>query len=322
MTGIPWQGLGKLHTLHQSLVVRQCPARNYGLVIFAADNGISRYGTSYYPPMHSHLLVDLHLRGCAPTACLLARLEKEEIIVDMGLAHPLPPKSIIDHNIRPGSRDFLQGDALVAGEVIAALEGGRSIWEEISGRKFDILGVGEIGIADTLCAAALTTAITGLSPVIYTGKGSGSGKAIARKTDIICRALKQRRPDSGSVLDLLSRFGGLEIAGLTGFISRAPEQGIPIMLDGYVTSVAALLASLIDQRVRDYLIAPSQGDEAGHKPVLNRLGLDYIFDLNMNHGEGLAAVLGLSLAALVEDFYKETIDNNADFNGLTRVDIE
>lgn len=304
ITGHPLQGLGKLHTLRQTLVAMGCYVRNYSLVVFAADNGISRYGTSNHPPMHSHLIVDLHLRGLAPTSCLLTRLEKKEIIVDMGLACPLRERGIIDRNLRPGSRDFLHQDALMAEEVIAALEAGRSIWEEISGKEFDIIGVGEIGIADTLCAAALTTAIRGLSPAIYTGKGSGNGKAIARKTDIIYRALQKRSPDPGSVVDLLSRFGGLEIAGLTGFISRAPECGIPIMLDGYVTSVAALLATMIEPRVRDYLIASSRGDEAGHEPVLHRLGLDYIFDLNLNHGEGLAAVLGLFLASLVGEFYK------------------
>jgi nicotinate-nucleotide--dimethylbenzimidazole phosphoribosyltransferase len=273
------------------------------LLVFAGDNGISLEHSSIYQPMQSSLIVQEHLQGRSPVNMLLKQLDSKEIIIDMGLESPVQDLRIVNHNIRPGSRNFLQEDALTEGEVMTALITGARLWEEISCHDFDIIAVGEIGISNTLCAAAIASTVTGLNPACLTGKGSGDSKLIAKKVDIILRAMAIRKPDSHSVVDLLMRFGGLEIAALTGFISRAKEKKTPLMLDGYVTTVAALLASIIDSGVVPYLLVPSLADQTGHRLILKRLGLDFLFDMDINYGEGLAAVLGLYMARLITNTF-------------------
>ncbi|MDD3898319.1 MAG: nicotinate-nucleotide--dimethylbenzimidazole phosphoribosyltransferase [Syntrophomonadaceae bacterium] len=269
------------------------------LIIFAADNGISIEHCSIYKPMQSALIVQEHLNEQSPTSRLLKTMQTREIIVDVGLATPVDDIRILNRNIRRGSRNFLQEDALEEDEVIRAIETGAELWDEISCSDFDIIAVGEIGISNTLCAAAIASALCGLHPNDLTGKGSGDSKVIAKKVDIICKAMVQRKPDSASIIDILMRFGGLEIAALTGFISRAQEKNNLLMLDGYVTSVAALLASITEPGVVECLLAPSLSDQTGHRFILGRLGLDFLFDMDINYGEGLAAVLGLYLARLI-----------------------
>lgn len=293
----PDNGLGSLARLQERLEELQCCAGRYGLVLFASDNGISREGTSRYEPMSSSQIVLSHLNGLAPTAFLLQRINRPEYIVDMGLYDSVYHPNLWSCNIRKGSHSFLEGDALNAREVEQALDCGRLIMQRISEQQFDIIGIGEIGIGDTLCAAAIAAVLTGKYPGDLTGRGSSNDKVIGKKNDIICRALEQRYPQK-DVIDILSRFGGLEIAGLTGFILEAAARGIPLMLDGYVTAVAALLASIRDEQVRHYLIAPNLALERGHTLILDRLGIEPVFRLDLNYGEGLASAIGLFMAEL------------------------
>lgn len=269
------------------------------LIIFAADNGISVEHCSIYKPMQSALIVQEHLKGQSPTSRLLKAMQTREIIVDVGLAAPINDTRIWNRNICRGSRNFLQENALEEGEVVRAIQTGTQIWDEICCSDFDIIAVGEIGISNTISAAAIASILCGLHPHDLTGKGSGDSKVIAKKVDIICRAMELRRPDAASIIDILMRFGGLEIAALTGFISQAKEKNIPLMLDGYVTAVAALMASIIEPGITKYLLAPSLSDQTGHQLILGKLGLDFLFDMDINYGEGLASVLGLYLARLI-----------------------
>jgi nicotinate-nucleotide--dimethylbenzimidazole phosphoribosyltransferase len=290
--------MGRLVHWQEKLNQLDCKSQGI-LIIFAADNGISVEHCSMYKPMQSALIVQEHLNGYSPTSRLTKAMQIREIIIDVGLATPLHDTYVWNRNICRGSRNFLQEDALKEEEVIRAIQIGAQIWDEISCPNFDIIAVGEIGISNTICAAAIASALCGLHPKHLTGKGSGDSKVIAKKVDIICRAMALRRPDVANVIDILMRFGGLEIAALTGFISQAKVKNTLVMLDGYVVSVAALLASINDPGVVEYLLAPSLSDENGHQFILNKLGLDFLFDMDINYGEGLAAVLGLYLARAI-----------------------
>ncbi len=291
--------MGRLAYWQQKLSQLDCKTRQGILVIFAADNGISVEHCSMYKPMQSALIVQEHLNGQAPTSRLLQAMKTREIIVDVGLATPVSDSRIWNHNICKGSRNFLQEDALEEGEVVRAIQIGKQIWDEISCFDFDIIAVGEIGISNTISTAAIASVLCGLHPNDLTGKGSGDSKVIAKKVDIICRAMALRRPDAANIIDILMRFGGLEIAALAGFISQAKIKNTLVMLDGYVTAVAALLASISKPGVVEYLLAPSLSEETGHQLILDKLGLDFLFDMDINYGEGLAAVLGLHLARLI-----------------------
>lgn len=265
----------------------------YCLVLFAGDNGISGENISAYLPFSSGDIVQEHIYGRAPTARLLQQLNKLEYIIDVGLATPV--HGTVNLNIRQGTCNFLLGDALERFEVEQAINIGADICGTLSVHKFDIIGIGEIGVADTLCASAITTVISGVAPASIVGPGSAGDKVYARKVDIIDRALKYRQVNPFDTIDLLSRFGGLEIAALAGFILEAARKGIWIMLDGYVTSVAALLARGLDSQADFKLLTASLSAEPGHLMALKSLHLDQIVNLGIHYGEGLAAVLGMCL---------------------------
>lgn len=290
---------GRIFAWNKKLELLDCRCDNSVLLIFAGDNGVSCEHIGSCQPMESVSIVRDHLEGRAATTRLLKQLGLSELIIDVGLARPIDDTRIVDYNVCRGSKNFLYEDALQELEVLSALQAGARLWDEISGTNFDIILVGEIGISDTLCAAAVASAVTGLPPVQLTGKGSANSKVIEKKVDIISRAMMLRRPEPGNVTDILMRFGGLEIAALTGFLLRIREHRVPVMLDGYVTAVAALLAGYIDPSIKEYLLAPSLSGQTGHGLILERLGLDFLFDMDINYGEGLAAVLGLYLVRLL-----------------------
>jgi len=321
----PYHGLGKLEQLHQRLRQCNCPARNYGLVLFVADHEISRYRFSNYQPLASNKIIENHLLGMAPTVRMLKRLGRREYILDVGLARPISDEAagklekvefagkyagfssetaeLVSYGLNGCSRDFLDQDALTVDEVERAMTAGKDYWHILSEKNFDIMGIGEVGIGNTLCSAALAIAATGLAPEKLVGRGSSTSHLIERKIEFIGRALKKRTPEPDNIFDIMTRFGGLEIAAMVGFISAAADNRHPIMLDGYVTAVAGYLAAMTNSRVPDYLIAPSLADQIGHALILKELGLEAMFDLDINYGEGLAAVLGLFLAESTEIFY-------------------
>ncbi|MGI5881271.1 MAG: nicotinate-nucleotide--dimethylbenzimidazole phosphoribosyltransferase [Syntrophomonadaceae bacterium] len=265
----------------------------YCLVLFAGDNGISEENISAYLPFSSGDIVLEHINGRAPTASLLQQLNKLEYIIDVGLKTPVP--GTVNLNIRQGTANFLFGDALERVEVEQAINIGAGIYNTLSVHKFDIIGIGEIGVADTLCASAIITVISGISPASIVGPGSAGDKVYARKVDIINRALKCRQVFPFDTIDLLSRFGGLEIAALAGFILEAARSGMWIMLDGYVTSVAALLATGLDSQADFKLLTASLSAEPGHLVALKSLKLSPLINLGIHYGEGLSAALGMCL---------------------------
>lgn len=286
----------------QAIAERFCELESYryGVVLFAADHGISTEAVSLYAPLKTSILVEQHLSGVSPTSRLLKRLNRPELVVDVGVYDEIDcTAGLISCNIAHGSRHFIAQDGLTEDEVIRALDCGARIYKEKVGDYFDIIGVGELGISNTLCAAAIAAAITGLNVGQLVGRGSTDHKVIVKKTEIINRAFDYRYPDPGHVTDILVRFGGLEIAALTGFLVQAGMSGKPVMLDGYVTAVAALLASLLDGRATHGLIAPSLSDQRGHELILKKLDLQAAFDLGINYGEGLAAALGLFLGEII-----------------------
>lgn len=298
---IPVEALGRLSVLYER--IREAKSiSTCGVILFAGDNGISLEGTSRYEPLQTCQLVQQHLDGLAPTSRLLSRLGIPEIIVDVGLNTSITDSRVLGRKLQHGTCHFIDRDALAPEQVRRAIETGRAIGEEIFG-LFDIIGVGELGIGDTLCAAALAAVVMGKPPEQIVGRGSADHKVIAKKTEIIYRAICNRSPDACSVTDILGRFGGLEIAALTGFLLGVPDAGRLVMLDGFVTAVAALLANTLDDRVRSCLIAPGLSDQRGHQLVLDQLGLQPVIDLGINYGEGLAAGFGLFFTELLTDWF-------------------
>lgn len=287
--------LGKWGKFLQQVNQKGGNPRHNCLVLFAADHGISVENYSAYPPLSTYQLVNRHLSGISPVSRMMKLINRPEIIVDVGLYKTIKHKELRAHSVVPGSRSFLRGDALRADEVEQAIRIGFLLGDEISGFDFDIIGIGEIGVGNTLAAEAITCALLGLMPEQVVGEGSSGSKVIPQKIDIIVKALNHRYPNPDSYLDLLMRFGGLEIAALAGFVARMLTTGLTIILDGFVTALAALLAAMISSPTSGQIISPSLSGERGHSYLLEKLGLEAIWDWQLNYGEGMAAAISLLL---------------------------
>jgi len=177
-------GMGKLNTLYRQLDALGCRGRDWALLVFAGDHGVSLEGISSYQALGSGQIVAAHLNGTSPTARLLERLGKREWIFNLGLYDDLDNQNVIQKRIRKGTRNFIHEYAMDYGEVAAALEVGRAAWEYVRLYDFDMIGLGEIGIGNTLSASALGSAVMQLPIELMTGPGSGGCARMARKTEL------------------------------------------------------------------------------------------------------------------------------------------
>ncbi len=182
-------------------------------------------------------------------------------------------------------------------QAIEAVETGIDIIKAEIAKGLDIVGVGDMGIGNTTASSAICAAITGEAVAEVTGRGTGlSNEQLAHKVAVIQRALSVSRPDPKHPLDVLAKVGGFEIGGLVGVILGAAAHRLPVVLDGFITGAAALIATALCPRLKDFLIASHVSAEAGHPLLLNYLGLKPLLNLGMRLGEGTGAALGIFLA--------------------------
>ena len=180
-------------------------------------------------------------------------------------------------------------------QAIRAIEVGIELVEQERGR-LDLIGTGEMGIGNTTAASAITAALTGAPVEEVTGPGTGiDPAAVARKARAVQRAIDVNRPDPSDGLDVLGKLGGFEIAGLVGVILAGAARRVPVVLDGFIATAAALVAVRLRGEVREYLIAAHRSAEPGHARLLEALGLAPYLDLGMRLGEGTGAALGIGV---------------------------
>jgi nicotinate-nucleotide--dimethylbenzimidazole phosphoribosyltransferase len=226
------------------------------------------------------------------------------VVVDVGVAGPIPAVDggrdggarLVDLRVANGTRDMTEEPAMTRIEVLGAVEAGRSVAMDLIDRGVDVLAVGEMGIGNTTAASAVAAALSGLPPIELTGRGTGlDDRAFEHKVAVIERALARRRPDPLDPLGVLAAVGGLEIAALVGAILAAAESRVPLVLDGFITGSAALVAAAMAPEVAQRVIASHVSAEPGHRIVLERLGLQPLLDLELRLGEGSGAALVLPL---------------------------
>ena len=160
-----------------------------------------------------------------------------------------------------------------------------------------LLGTGDMGIGNTTASSAITTVMTGRDVALVTGRGTGlSDEQLRTKVTVIKKAIELNRPDAGDGIDVLSKVGGFEIGGIAGVILAGASLGVPVVIDGFISGAAALIAASLCAQVKSYLIASHQSVEKGHRVLLKHLGLKPLFNLDLRLGEGTGAALGVSLA--------------------------
>lgn len=267
------------------------------VVVMAADHGVAAEGVSAYPAEVTQQMVVNMANGGAAVNVLARQAGATVTIVDIGVAADLPKHAHIhSYKVAYGTRNMAVGPALTLQEVVDAITVGMNVASQEIAQGVDLIAVGEMGIGNTTAAAAITAVILGLPVASVTGRGTGiDDERLADKVRVIEQAIALNKPDARDALDVLRCVGGLEIAGMAGVILGAAAGRVPILVDGFIASVAALVASELAFQVRPYLIAGHKSVEQGHMAILHRLGLRPLLDLEMRLGEGTGAVLAFHI---------------------------
>lgn len=301
----PQGSLGKLEELALRLAVIQekVPPRlgRKLLFIFAADHGITDEGVSAYPKAVTAQMTYNFLRGGAAINVLARHYGVEVEVIDVGVDYEFSTaQGLRNRKVRRGTNNFSLGPAMTPWEASQSIETGIRLVEEVALKNLFLLGVGEMGIGNTSSAAAILCALTGATPRNVVGRGTGIDDATwRRKVGAIERGLAINRPDPKDPLDVLAKVGGLEIGAMMGVILGAAAFRIPMILDGFISGAAALLAQRLCPQVNDFLFASHLSTETGHLSLLEAVELPPVLDLAMRLGEGtgVCMLMGLMEAA-------------------------
>lgn len=307
----PPGSLGRLETLSiqlAGLAGRPLPEiRHKVIVTMAADHGVVAEGVSAYPQAVTAQMVYNFLRGGAAINVLARQAGARVVVVDMGVAAPLEAEpGLVDRKIAPGSGNIACGPAMSREQARRALLAGAGVVAAELERGLDVLGTGDMGIGNTTPSAAIAAALTGRPPAEVVGRGTGVDDAgLARKIAAVERALAANRPDPADALDVLAKVGGFEIGGLAGAILAAAAHRRPVVVDGFISTAAAMIAAGLAPQVKPYLIAAHRSQERGHALMLDWLGLDPLLDLDLRLGEGTGAALAFSLVEAAARILRE-----------------
>ena len=275
------------------------------VIVAAADHGVATdQGVSAYPSEVTAQMVANFLAGGAAISAIAGLANAEVVVLDVGVAGPLavgksdPRTRFVAAPIASGTRDMTQGPAMTTEEAERAIEVGFAAGGDAIEQGANVIATGDMGIGNTTAASAIVAALTGRPPADVTGRGTGVDDAgWERKVAAIEQALRVNAPRSHDPLAVLAAVGGFEIAALVGVIAAATSRGIPVVLDGFITSAAALVACELNPVVSARLLAAHRSVEPGHAIVLERMGLRPLLDLGMRLGEGTGAALALLLLA-------------------------
>jgi nicotinate-nucleotide--dimethylbenzimidazole phosphoribosyltransferase len=297
----PHGSLGTLEQMARRIAVIQAkvPPRlgRKLLFIFAADHGIAQEGVSAYPQQVTAQMTYNFLNGGAAINVMARHHGVETQIVDVGVDCEFAGvRGLRNCKIRRGSANFAGGPAMTRAEAVRSVEVGIELTREAAAEDIFLIGVGDMGIGNTSSAAAVLCALTGVAPADAVGRGTGIDDAtLARKIAAIEKGLRINHPDANDPLDVLARVGGLEIGAMTGVILGAAAFRLPMVLDGFISGAAALLAQRFSPHVPDILFASHLSAEKGHNLILDRLQLAPVLDLGMRLGEGTGACLLMGL---------------------------
>ena len=283
------------------------PVDRRWIVVAAGDHGVVAEGVSAYPSDVTAQMVANFLAGGAAINVLAASVGAHLAVVDIGVAGTIPSAGDVDRGapggrlfrsrIGDGTANMTLGPAMDRRDALRAVGVGLQIVEDLRAEGgLDVLGLGEMGIGNTTAASAIAAILTGEPAALVTGTGTGIDDARrAHKIAVIERALEVNRLDRNDPLGVLAAVGGLEIAGLVGLMLGAAAARIPVVLDGFITGVAALVGAALQPALAPRLLASHRSSEPGHAIVLDRLGLRPYLDLEMRLGEGSGAALLIGL---------------------------
>ena len=268
------------------------------MLVFGADHGITEEGISAFPSEVTHQMLENFFEGGAAINVLCRAYGIDFKVIDMGVKgefadHPL----LISRKTAEGTRNFSRESAMSAEEATKSVETGMAVFlDENQKERIDILGLGEIGIGNTTSATAIICAVTAVSAQEATGRGTGlDDNGVRHKAEVIERALAFHQLSGKDGMEILSKIGGFELAGIVGAVLAAASEKTIVVLDGIISTAAGLIAYLINPDIKDYLISGHQSVEVAQKSALKAMGLDPIIDLELRLGEGTGAAVTINL---------------------------
>jgi nicotinate-nucleotide--dimethylbenzimidazole phosphoribosyltransferase len=310
----PPGSLGRLEELAARLVALTGGAPRVARpVIFtlAADHGVAAEGVSAYPQSVTAQMVENFLRGGAAVNVLARDCGARVVVADFGVANPIGGRGGIDDALvrcalGPGTANMTRGPAMTRAQAENAIVSGARLALDAIDAGADLVATGDMGIANTTAASAITAALTGEAPDTVTGHGTGvSDEGRRRKVDVVRRALEVNRPDPRDGLDVLAKVGGFEIGGLAGVMLAGAARRVPVVLDGFIAGAAALIAATLAPAAVHAMFASHRSAEPGHAKALAHLGLEPYLDLGLRLGEGTGAALFIHLARAAARVYAE-----------------
>ena len=275
-------------------------ARNTTLIVAAADHGVVAQGVTGYPQAVTAQMVLSFLAGGAAISVMARTRGIELLIADAGIARPLPAHRDL-RVVAPGrgTCDMTKGPAMTRVQAESCIRAGVDLAVSAAERGAHIIATGDMGIGNTTSASAITAALTGRSPRLTTGRGTGrSDSELEHKIGRVERALDINRPDPAGGLDVLTKVGGFEIGVLAGVVLGGALARRAVVLDGYVSGAAGLIAASLCPTVLDCVIAGHLSAEPGHRVALQHMGLRPLLDLDMRLGEGTGALLATGLVEI------------------------
>lgn len=308
----PRGSLGKLEEIAKliaGITGKENPVLEKKIIFtFAADHGVVKEGISAFPQAVTEQMVYNFLSGGAGINVLARHTGARVVVADLGVASGLKPdRRLIIKKINYGTKNMAEGPAMTRDEALRSVEAGIEIFEEEFFRSsgipteagkhgVDIAGIGEMGIGNTTAASAITASFTRMPLAQLTGRGTGlNDKALENKIRVIEKALAVNKPDAKDPVDVLAKVGGFEIGGLAGVILAACARRVPVVIDGFISASAALIAYCLEPKTKEYMIASHASVERGHIFALNHIGLKPVFDLELRLGEGTGAALAMGI---------------------------
>jgi len=264
---------------------------------FAGDHGVVAEGVSAFPAEVTPQMVFNFLNGGAGVNVLARHAGAEVRVVDMGVNFDFGAvDGLIDRKVARGTKNLANGPAMSREEAITALEAGIALALEAKADGITMLGTGDMGIGNTTPSSAIIAAFSGKSVRELTHRGTGiNDAALEKKISAIEKGLTVNQPDPADPVDVLAKVGGFEIAGIAGLVLGAAAAGIPVVVDGFISTAGALIASELHPSVKEYIFAAHKSVEIGHTFMLERIGAEPILDLQLRLGEGTGAALAMTL---------------------------
>ena len=306
----PRRSLGRLedlaaHIAAVSGTVSPEPLRAV-VVVVAADHGVAAEGVSAYPQEVTRQMLDNFASGGAAISVLARRCGADLVLVDAGVIEPSRHGGIRDARLGAGTANATLGPAMSRDQASEGIRRGRHLAHELTSAGYSVVALGDMGIGNTTAASAISCALLGLEPLAACGPGTGlDTRGVEQKASVVQRMLERNDPDPNDPLGVLAGVGGFEIAFLTGVALGAGDGGAVVLVDGFITAAATLVAARLEPEVVGYLVAAHRSPEPGHTAILDALALEPLLDLGLRLGEGSGAALALPLLAAARDVLVE-----------------